>query len=273
MTILFLETIRTFSQSIRIRDVIDLLLVAALIFEMFFLMRKTVGIRILIGFILMYFLWRAVVALDMLLLSKILGAFMGVGAIALVIVFQPEIRQILLMLGNVKMFERVGKGKWSFIRLNLVNDKLNIDAIVMACKKMSSEKTGALIVIARYNELEQVMKTGIAVDATVNEQLLESIFFKNSPLHDGAVIISHNRIATAKAILPVSSNRKIPTHFGLRHRSALGMSENTDAIIVVVSEETGKISLFHRTNIIQNLSSAQLGEYLRNKFEPKNVKK
>jgi uncharacterized protein (TIGR00159 family) len=132
---------------------------------------------------------------------------------------------------------------------------------------MSNEKTGALIAIARYNELEQVMKTGVPIDAAVNEQLIENIFFKNTPLHDGALIISHNRISVAKAILPISPNKKVPTHFGLRHRSALGLSENTDAIIIAVSEETGKISLFHNTRIKQNISSTQLNEYLRKEFE------
>ncbi|MCL2511641.1 MAG: diadenylate cyclase CdaA [Bacteroidales bacterium] len=244
-------------------DVLDILLVAFLIFEMFFFMRKTVGIKILIGYILLYFLWRVFVSLQMILVSQILGAFMGVGVIALIIVFQPEIRQILLMFGNAKMFERVEKGKWSFFRLSLVNDNPNIDAVVMACQKMSSDKTGALIAIARYNELESVMQTGVSVDAAVSEQLIENIFFKNSPLHDGAMIISRNRIAVAKAILPVSSNSKIPVHFGLRHRSAFGLSENSDAIVIVVSEETGKISVFHKTEISEDLSATELNEYLR----------
>jgi uncharacterized protein (TIGR00159 family) len=262
--LLFLKSIH-----IGVWDVVDILLVAVLIFEMFFLMRRTVGIKIMVGFILTYFLWRIVVMLQMILLSQILGAFMGVGVIALIIVFQPEIRQLLLMLGNVKMFERVEKGKWSFIRLGFVNDNLNIDAIVMACQKMSSEKTGALIAIARFNELERVMKTGVVVDAAVSEQLIENIFFKNSPLHDGALIISHNKIAVAKAILPVSSNNKIPANFGLRHRSAFGLSENTDAIVIVISEETGKISVFHNTNILQELSSTQLNEYLKKELSKK----
>jgi len=248
-------------------DVIDILLVAVLLFEMFFFMRKTVGVRILVGFVLIYFLWWVVRSLHMMLLSQVLGAFMGVGVIALIIVFQPEIRQILLMLGNVKMFERVEKGKWSFFRLGLVNDSLNIDAIVMACKKMSHDKTGALIAIARYNELEKVMQTGIAVDAAVSEQLIENVFFKNNPLHDGAMIISRNRIAVAKAILPVSSNTKIPAYFGLRHRSAFGLSERADAVVIVVSEETGKISVFHKSEIIENLSSRQLNEYLRKELK------
>jgi len=258
MIILFLKSIH-----IGIWDVVDILLVAALLFEMFFLMRRTVGIKIMVGFLLIYFLWRIVMMLHMILLSQILGAFMGVGVIAVIIVFQPEIRQLLLMLGNVKIFERVEKGKWSFIRLGFVNDNLNIDAIVMACKRMSNKKTGALIAIARYNELEGVMKTGVTVDAAVSEQLIENIFFKNSPLHDGALIISHNKIAVAKAILPVSSNNKIPAHFGLRHRSAFGLSENTDAIVIVVSEETGKISVFHKADIQQGLSSVQLNDYLK----------
>ena len=262
MVTLFLRTFH-----IGLWDVADILLVAILLFEMFFLMKNTVGVRILIGLTLIYFLWRVVMALHMLLLSQILGAFMGVGVIALVIVFQPEIRQILLMLGNVKMFERVGKRKWAFFRLGFVNDNLNIDAIVMACKKMSNEKTGALIVIARYNELEKVIQTGIPVDSIVNEQLIENIFFKNNPLHDGALIISHNRIAAAKAILPVSSNSKIPARFGLRHRSAFGLSESTDAIIIVVSEETGNITIFHNTDILQDISPVQLNEYLVEKLK------
>ena len=264
MILLFLKSIH-----IGFWDILDILLVATLMFELFFLMRKTVGIKILIGLILIYFLWQVIMSLQMILLSKILGAFVGVGFIALVIVFQPEIRQILLMLGNVKMFQRVEKGKWSLMRLSLVNDNLPVDAIVRACKKMSSEKTGSLIVLARYNELEQIMKTGVTIDAVVSEQLIENIFFKNSPLHDGATIISHNRIAVAKAILPVSQNKKIPASFGMRHRSAFALSESTDAIIVVVSEETGKISIFHNTNIKQNQSPNQLNEYLVKEFERK----
>jgi DNA integrity scanning protein DisA with diadenylate cyclase activity len=114
------------------------------------------------------------------------------------------------------------------------------------------------------------MKTGIAIDAAVSEQLIENIFSKNTPLHDGAMIISHNKIAVAKAILPVSSNGKIPAHFGLRHRSALGLSENTDAIVIVVSEETGKISIFHNTEIQQDISEAQLNEYLVEKLKIEN---
>ncbi|MDR0364103.1 MAG: diadenylate cyclase CdaA [Bacteroidales bacterium] len=257
-----------FIQSIHISfwDIIDILIVAFLIYELYYFMRNTVGVRILVGFVLLFVMWRTAQTLNMLLMSQILGAFMGVGVIAVVIVFQPEIRQLLLMLGNVKFLKRVEKGKFPFFRVSYVNQDLNIDAIVMACQKMSNDKVGALIAITKHNELEQIMQTGTAVDALISEQLIENIFFKNSPLHDGAMIISHNKIAAVGAILPVSSNPNIPQSMGLRHRAAMGLSEATDAILVVVSEETGKIATFSKGTFTDNITPVELSKYLKEKF-------
>lgn len=251
---------------IGIWDVVDILIVALLIYELYYFMKNTVGVKILIGFILMFFIWRTAQALHMVLMSQILGAFMGAGVIAIVIVFQPEIRQLLLMLGNVKFLKRVEKGKLPFFRLSYVNKELDIDSIVMACQKMSNDKVGALIALTKHNDLDQIVQTGTTLNAEISERLIENIFFKNSPLHDGAMVISNNKIVAAGTILPVSSSTDIPQSLGLRHRAALGLSETSDAVVVVVSEETGKIATFYKSEIIQDLSAVQLSKYLKEQF-------
>lgn len=254
------------SMHLGIWDAVDILIVAILMYELYYYMKNTVAVKILIGFLLLFATWRMAQALNMLLMSQILGAFMGVGAIAVVIVFQPEIRQMLLMLGNVKFLKRVEKGKFPFFRLSYVEQNLDIDAIVMACQKMSGDKVGALIAITKRNELEQIAQTGTAVDALISEPLIENIFFKNSPLHDGAMIISHNKIVAAGAILPVSSNPNLPQSMGLRHRAAMGLSEISDAVLIVVSEETGKITAFKKASFTEDMTPVQLSKYLKEEF-------
>jgi len=176
------------------------------------------------------------------MLHNIFDGFMKVGIIALIVVFQPEIRKFLLMVGSTNLS---GKRKF-FSKLKFLktenNSETDISAIISACEKMSSTNTGALIVLERNNNLDFLVSTGDAMNITVTQPIIESIFFKNSPLHDGAIIIANNTVKATRVILPVSNERNIPQRFGLRHRAAIGISEKTDALALVVSEETGQIS-------------------------------
>lgn len=220
----------------------DIVLVAGLLYYLYNLVKGTVAINILVGIIIVYAIFVVTQLLEMELLSKILGGFLGVGMFALVVVFQPEIRKFLLMLGStnfnarrriLKHFRLLGADR---------GVKMDLEGIVSACKKMSSTNTGALIVIQRNNRLDFVKNTGDEMNLEVNQPIIESIFFKNSPLHDGAIIIEENRITATRVILPVSNDRNIPLRFGLRHRAAVGITEKTDAVSIVVSEENGQIS-------------------------------
>ncbi|MDC8006143.1 diadenylate cyclase [Aureisphaera galaxeae] len=228
-------------QEIRIIDIIDVVLVAALMYYLYKLVKGTVAINIFVGIVIMYGIWRLTVFLDMLLLSRILGGFLGVGMVALVIVFQQEIRKFLLMIGSTNFSAR----KRMLQRFNLFADEelqTNIPAIIGACGKMSRSQTGAIIVLKRNNSLEFVKTSGDRMNAEVNQPIIESIFYKNSPLHDGAILIEDNMITATRVILPVSNEKKIPQRFGLRHRAALGITEKSDAVCIVVSEENGQIS-------------------------------
>ena len=227
---------------IRILDIVDIVLVAVLLYYIYNLVKGTVAINILVGIIIIYTIYVVTQLLEMELLSQILGGFLGVGMFALVVVFQPEIRKFLLMLGSTNF-----KARWKFFqRFNFSSADsgpfIDIDAIVKACKKMATTNTGALIVIQRNNSLDFVKNTGDKMNVEVNQPIIESIFYKNSPLHDGAMIIEENRITATRVILPVSNDRTIPLRFGLRHRAAVGITEKTDAVCLVVSEENGQIS-------------------------------
>lgn len=197
------------------------------------------------------------------LLSKILGGFLGVGMFALIVVFQQEIRKFLLMVGstNFNARRRVLQ-KLGFLAKN-DSFTTSIDSIISACKRMSESKTGALIVIQRNNSLDFVKNTGDGMDVEVNQPIIESIFFKNSPLHDGAIIIEDNRITATRVILPVSNDRKIPLRFGLRHRAAVGITEKTDALGLVVSEENGQISYLKDGDFVLFEDMDELTQILR----------
>ncbi|MDK2910495.1 MAG: hypothetical protein PWR20_2063 [Bacteroidales bacterium] len=250
-------------------DAIDILLVAMLLYEFYNLVKGTGAINIFLGIVAVIVLWKIVNALEMVLLSAILGAFISVGFIALIVVFQPEIRKFLLVVGNPG-FIQDKRRRFLFWRLVSANDdKLDIDAIVTACQRMSQSKTGALLVIARTSELEEYIKTGVLLDAKITPQLIETVFFKNSPLHDGAVIIANDRLKAAACILPVSSDTKIPVELGLRHRAGLGISEKTDAIALVVSEESGEISIMKNGVIVQNVKPTQVKNFLEKEFSEK----
>ncbi|MDD4847474.1 MAG: diadenylate cyclase CdaA [Bacteroidales bacterium] len=249
---------------IRILDILDILLVAFLIYKLYYFFRGTVGLKILLAIFMIFIGWRIVKALHMVMLTEIFGTFIGVGVILLVVVFQPEIREFLLMIGNAQFLKRSTTGKHKFLFFKASGDQLkpDLDAIARACQKMSESKTGALIVISRTNALENFIKTGTEINALVSDRLIENIFFKNSPLHDGAMIITKKNIVAAGVILPVSSSNKIPKEFGLRHRAAMGIAEETDAISVVVSEETGEIAICKDRVFSENISPVDLKEIL-----------
>lgn len=222
---------------IGIIDVIDILLVALMLYYLYRVTRGTSAFSIILGVVMLYLMYIVVRALNMELLSGILGQFIGVGIIAVVVIFQPEIRRFLQMLG-LQQNHRISR---LFGRENNDSD-LDVDSLVKACVDMGETKTGALIVLQQTSDLSLMAEGGIAVDAKVSPSLLENLFFKNSPLHDGAIIINRNRVVAARCILP-STQSQVPKSYGTRHRAALGMSEVSDAIILVVSEETGALSI------------------------------
>ena len=225
-------------------DIIDVMLVALLLYYIYKLIKGTVAINIFIGIIIIYLVWRLTTFLNMELLSSIFGGFMKVGIIALIVVFQPEIRKFLLMVGSTN-FSRRGKflKQLKFLKTE-TTDETNVDSILSACIKMGNSKTGALIVFERNNNLDFLSTTGDEMNIRVTQPIIESIFFKNSPLHDGAIIVSNNIVKATRVILPVNNEKKIPKRFGLRHRAAIGITEKTDALALAVSEETGHISYF-----------------------------
>ncbi len=226
---------------ISVFDIIDIFLVAALFFGLYRLLKGTSAMTIFIGIVAIFLIWQLVKALQMEMLTAILGAFVSVGFIALIIIFQPEIRRFLFTIGAQAQTGKLAQ-RLKFLKVRS-NIDLNIDALAKACLKMSDIKQGALILLTRKNNLDHIVSTGVMVNADISNSLIENIFFKNSPLHDGAMIIRHNRITAARCILPVTQKTNIPGHYGLRHRAAIGVTEVNDCIALVVSEETGNISM------------------------------
>ncbi|MBR5254508.1 MAG: diadenylate cyclase CdaA [Bacteroidales bacterium] len=246
-------------------DFVDIILVAVLFYYLYKLLKGTNALNILIGFILIYITSKVVKYLEMKLLTEILDQFISVGVIALIIIFQSEIRRFLILLGSNGFLD-----KWKkliFWKNDKVSkNKLDSSAIVLACNHLSQSYTGALIVICKTNPLEQIIQTGDVFESEINSQLLETIFFKNTPLHDGAVIVKDNKIQAARCILPVSKNNNIPVSMGLRHRSAIGITETSDAISVIVSEQTGKISIVKQGVVKHGISSHELQTFLDKEF-------
>ncbi len=226
----------------RFIDFVDVFLVAILLYYIYKLVKGTVAINIFIGILIIYFVWRLTDYLNMHMLYRIFDGFMKVGIIALIVVFQPEIRKFLLMVGstNIGGKKRIFKN-FKFLKSD-VDTVTDVDAIIDACNKMAATHTGALIVIERNNNLDFLTTTGDEMNINVSQPIIESIFFKNSPLHDGAIVISNNIVKATRVILPVNNEKTIPERFGLRHRAAIGITEKTDAVAIAVSEETGQIS-------------------------------
>ncbi len=245
---------------LRMLDLVDILLVAIIIYYVYNLIRGTIALNILLGLVLIYLLFILVKQLEMRLLSHILGGFVGVGVLALVVVFQQEIRRFLLLIGKNASLQQTRILKNFFLGRNEL-EKANfvfIRPIIEACKSMQNSRTGALIVFAKYFDEQYFQNSGETINATISKRLLESIFQKYSPLHDGAVVISEGRIKSASSILPLTDNEKLPPQFGLRHRAGIGISEMSDAVAVIISEETGEISYAKQGKVKMNVSLVDL---------------
>ena len=242
-------------------DIIDILLVALLLFYLYKLVRGTVAINIFIGIVIIYLIWRLTDLLSMDVLSNILGNFISVGFFALIVVFQQEIRRFLLLLGSTNFTNRRNVIRYfKFLNQSQGSLNLNLDIFVNSCFEMSKNKTGAIIVLKRTNTLDFTLNESNLSQIRITPQVLESVFFKNSPLHDGAIIIENNTIVATRVILPVSESSDLPSSYGLRHRAALGITEKTDSIVVVISEQTGKIVYFKGGEFIKIKSKEMLNE-------------
>lgn len=249
---------------VRIFDIIDIFLVALLFYWFYRILKGTSAISIFLGIVAIFLIWQVVKALQMELLSTILGAFVSVGFIALIIIFQPEIRRFLFTIGTQAQESKLTQ-RLKFLKVRS-NAGLNVEAISQACLNMAEIKQGALILITRNNALDDIVSSGVIVNADISNSLIENIFFKNSPLHDGAMIIRGNRITAARCILPVSQKTNIPGHYGLRHRAAIGVTEVNDCIALVVSEETGRISMV-TDGEIRTVKASELKETLGKELE------
>ena len=248
-----------------LKDIIDILLVALMLYYIYRLMRDSRSLNVFIGILVFVVVWIFVSGvLEMRLLGTILDKLVSVGVIALIVLFQEDIRKVLYNLGAHQRVRRLA----DFFTSKKTREKKKADIkqdimpVVMACMNMSRAKVGALIVFERTMPLDDVVSTGDRIDANINQRLIENIFFKNSPLHDGAMIISQHRIKAAGCILPVSHDMDIPKELGLRHRSAMGISQESDALAIVVSEETGGISVAVRGEFRLRLSAEELESIL-----------
>ena len=252
-----------------LKDAIDIVLVALILYYLYKLMKESRSLNIFIGVMVFVLVWLFVSqVLEMRLLGAILDKLVGVGASALIVLFQEEIRRFLYSLGAHQRIKQLS----SFLgsrrnEKNLEATRRLIMPIVMACMNMSKGKVGALIVIERGAPLDDIVDTGDLINANINQRLIENIFFKNSPLHDGAMIIAHKRIKAAGCILPVSHNLDIPKELGLRHRAAMGISQDSDAIAIVVSEETGRISVAMKGQFHLRLSAEELERILTSEID------
>lgn len=244
-----------------IKDIIDIVMVALLLFYVYRLMKESGTLSIFVGVLAFIVAWVVISGIfNMRLMGAIMDKFMSIGLIILVIIFQEQIKRFLVEIGSHR--------RWKYIRRLLHrrdkddDDKRWIMPVVYACMNMSKSKTGALIVVRQNVQLDDYEHSGDIINADINSRLIENIFFKNSPLHDGAMIIAGKRITSVGCILPVSHDTDVPRNLGLRHRSALGIAQVTDAMAVVVSEETGNISLAYKGSLHLNLTSTELEHML-----------
>lgn len=245
-----------------IKDIIDILCVALMLYYIYRLMKESRSLNVFIGVMVFFLVWLFVSQmLEMKLLGSILDKLVSVGVIAIIILFQEEIRKFLYTLGAHQRFKIVTRIFSSGEKKDTI-DRDTIMPLVMACMNLSKGRVGALVVIERGTPLNDIAATGDTIDANINQRLIENIFFKNSPLHDGAMIISKKRILAAGCILPVSHSIDIPKELGLRHRAAMGISQDSDAIAIVVSEETGRIAVAIKGRFMLRLSAEQLESIL-----------
>ena len=244
-------------------DILDILLLALLIFILFKWIRGSSAMSIFIAIISLYFVRILVSAFNMKFMTTLLDTILDVGVIALIVIFQPEIRKFLIRLGNQYMSSARGRKIIDRIlgkRSDTINSATTANELAEACARMSETKTGALIVIAHNTPLGEIISTGDEIDASIHRRLIMNLFFKNSPLHDGAMIIANGRIAAARCTLPIAQKTNIPANFGMRHKAAIGITEESDADVVVVSEETGNISFVKGGVVtkIQNINELKL---------------
>lgn len=253
--------------NIRLLDILDILLVAFLMYQLYLLVRGTVAINIIIAVLGIYVFWWFVRMLKMEVLSSILGQVIGVGVIALIIVFQQEIRRFLIIIGS----RYISRNRMRFeklLRLDLdPRPVIRTKSILKAVISLANTKTGALIVIRKKSTLDIYSQSGDILNASTSSRLIISIFNKNSPLHDGAVIIDKENVAAARVVLPVTDNPDLPPEYGLRHRAALGISELTDAVVIVVSEETGQISIAQNGKLNKDITTKELLSFLDKEFQ------
>lgn len=250
-------------------DILDIFLVGLLLYQAYKLIKGTAAMNIFTGILVFYLIWIIVKALHMDLLSEIMGQIIGVGGIALVILFQQEIRRFLLRIGtryiDSRQQMRIIKAFTGKQRKEISLETL--DEITLACKRMAETKTGALIVLAHTSALEFVSETGDRIDAIVNRRLIETIFFKNTPLHDGAMLIFGEKIVAARCTLPITENPSVPAFYGMRHRAAIGVSEQSDASVIVVSEQRGEISFVSNGEIKSINSISELRLAIENSYK------
>lgn len=257
---------------VNILDLIDIFLVSLLLFQLYKLLKGSLAFNIFLGLLLIFLSWFLVRALEMRLLEGILSQFIGLGVIALLIVFQPEVRRFLLFLGKgshlrrSRLIRRIMQKDWNS---SPMVERETIE-ITNAIRHMSQSKTGALIVFARTSQMQSYANTGVELDAKITAKLIESIFDKSTPLHDGAIIIANNLIHAASCTLPISENPDLPERVGLRHKSAVGITEQSDAICVVVSEETGMVSIASNGQIQMGVSLEVLSKKVKGLLEEMN---
>jgi uncharacterized protein (TIGR00159 family) len=250
-------------------DLLDIIIVGLLIFQIYRLIRGSLAFNIFIGFIIIYFLWLAVRFSGMELLAGILNQFISVGVIALLIVFQPEVRKLLLYLGKGSRFNQP-ISLFSIFNTKSANRELFSDIIpeiLIALDNLKKNKLGAILVFSQTSRMQMIASTGVFMDSSISAKLLESVFEKNSPLHDGAVIINDFKIVAAGCVLPVSDNSEQANRMGLRHRAAIGITEVSDAIAIVVSEERGILSYARNGRLINDVTTEELKILLSKYFE------
>lgn len=244
--------------SLSLMDILDIFLVGLILFLMIRWIRATPAMNIFLAVFAIYLLMLVVDALHMKMMSRLVSILVDVGVIAMVVIFQPEIRHFLMKMGSntrgLRVISRLFGNKDGKMSYSSVNE------VCEACRRMSADKTGALMVIPHSSQLDAIIETGDVIDARISRRLIMNLFFKNSPLHDGAVILSEDRIVAARCTLPITDRQNIPAHYGMRHRAAIGVTENSDADVVVVSEETGAISFVKAGEIstITNINELKL---------------
>jgi len=254
---------------VRIWDILDILIVGYLIYQIYKLLRGSIAFNIFIGVVILYLIWWLVGVLKMDLLLLLLNQFVSVGVIILIIIFQPEVRRFLLLVGNTTLRQRSNfLRRW--LDRNFEGEEIQKDiirSVKNAIVRMSRRKVGALIVMTKNLDLSVIKESGVALDATISQPLLESIFNKESPLHDGAVLLSNSKIQAASCILPVSDNQALPQNAGLRHRAAVGVTERLNVASFVVSEETGRISFAFEGKLQRDITPERLESLLQRHWQ------